>query len=1002
MSAGHQLRRAKEIFSEALDAPSAERARRVRELAAGDTALECEVLELLALHEEPAPLTVDRPVARFRPGDELAGGRYRIEAFIGSGGMGEVYRALDTGSGQRVAIKTIRPLPGSASGGQIEQRFLREVRMAQKINHPNVCRIFALEEDAVTGQRFCAMDLFEGDTLAERIRARGRLSPDEAERVAGDLCAGLAAAHDAGVVHRDLKPGNVMLTDGRAVIIDFGLAAALTPDAQHSLTGDGEVIGTLAYMAPEQLADGTASTASDIYALGVTMYEMLIGQKPHSAASPLRLAARKATATAKLDAPGIPAVWREVITRCLRAEPAERYQNAREVERALRRRRPTARFLLAQPRVAVPALTAVAALAGALGWWWLRNGYVATPAAQSFYEQAQAALTEGAAVRGVRLVEQAIAKDPEFLSARALAAAGYAELDQPERAREELLSAAGVVEGRWRVGRGEQAALRAARAAVAGQHHLAAEQYRQWAAELPAGPGRAYAQLAAARAMDHAGEPEAALAAVEAVVRENPDGTAARVRLGLLYARAQQYDRAGLEFQKAEEAYSRSGNQEGLCDLLLARVAARLGDRAADRRDLDRVLALSAKTGNRYHELTAKLRMAVVHVGELDYDGGVKLAREAAEQARRYGMPVVAAQALGELGYGFAFKKRFDLAEPFLRESVELAGRARATGVLANNRMRLGEVLGGLQRTDEAVSVMEPAIVWQRNYGRREMLPLALQKWGNIVAATPRFAEAEGIYREALDLAAADGNELYQSMALERIAGFLSSRTPVKAAEYWDRALVLARKTRLIRVFALAARNAVQLGQFTRAGALLTEGEAETRKHPPGVDRVNFESLMLSLRTMAAYVSGDCTKAGRLALTAERLAPGLALEMHSFDCSAGAKMERDRRDWSLHHRAFYSARAAAVYLRTGDTLAARTVATQGLAASHQFGYRLHAFENMIALRAAERGLGNAAEAERLGASALRLAAELGFDPPARFGGRRDLLALWHGRPVHRR
>src|SRR5260370_9887884 len=145
------------------------------------------------------------------------------------------------------------------------------------------------------------MELIEGETLAERLAARGRFTPDEALPVVRQVLEGLEAAHGAGVLHRDLKPGNIMLTGDRAVIIDFGLAAAvpgLGDPTQSltatSLTATGAVIGTLAYVAPEQLEGGRSTMASDLYSLGVIIYEMLTGGKPHNPKSPFRLAPQKA------------------------------------------------------------------------------------------------------------------------------------------------------------------------------------------------------------------------------------------------------------------------------------------------------------------------------------------------------------------------------------------------------------------------------------------------------------------------------------------------------------------------------------------------------------------------------------------------------------------------------------------------------------------------------------------------------------------------------------
>ena len=237
----------------------------------------------------PRPLPRFPPGPRLEPGDTIAQ-RYRIARFIAAGGMGEVYEAHSLETGQTVALKCIREST-LGSGGNGRGRFLREAKLALQIEHRNVCRVYEhFEED---GERFIAMEFIEGETLASRLAREGFFSPHSALPIARQLCDGLAAAHQAGVLHRDLKPSNIILTsDNRAVIIDFGLAAPTTSD--HSLTPPSAVIGTLAYVAPEQLENGQCRVESDIYSLGVVLYEMLTGEKPHPGKSPFRIAAEKA------------------------------------------------------------------------------------------------------------------------------------------------------------------------------------------------------------------------------------------------------------------------------------------------------------------------------------------------------------------------------------------------------------------------------------------------------------------------------------------------------------------------------------------------------------------------------------------------------------------------------------------------------------------------------------------------------------------------------------
>src|SRR5918994_386625 len=203
---------------------------------------------------------------RFEPGTVL-GGRYRIIGRLGRGGMGDVYRADDLKLGQPVALKFLPP-DVDRDPARLTQLHT-EVRLARQVSHPNVCRVYDIDE--VEGHTFLSMEYVDGEDLASLLRRIGRFNEERGLEIARQVCAGLAAAHERGVIHRDLKPANVMLDAAGVVrITDFGLAGA-----------SGETIraGTPAYMAPEQLAGSEVTAQSDIYALGLVLYELFTGQR---------------------------------------------------------------------------------------------------------------------------------------------------------------------------------------------------------------------------------------------------------------------------------------------------------------------------------------------------------------------------------------------------------------------------------------------------------------------------------------------------------------------------------------------------------------------------------------------------------------------------------------------------------------------------------------------------------------------------------------------------
>ncbi|MEE8367410.1 MAG: serine/threonine-protein kinase [Thermoanaerobaculia bacterium] len=290
-----------------------------------------------ALREEPVETLSTSSVdqARFIPGTVL-GKRYRIMGLLGRGGMGEVYRADDLKLGQPVALKFL-PQEVERDEGRL-QRFLNEVKMALKVSHPNVTRVHDIGE--TDGHHYISMEYVDGEDLASLLRRIGHLPKDKAIQAARQLCAGLAAAHDQGVLHRDLKPANIMIDGrGQVKITDFGLAGL-----DETIQGAEVRAGTPAYMAPEQWAGKEVTVKSDLYALGLVLYELFTGQSPYAGKSRAEIAAlQQESATSTLSDLSTPSSLVEgfdpgverVILRCLEKDPGQRPSSALAVAAAL-------------------------------------------------------------------------------------------------------------------------------------------------------------------------------------------------------------------------------------------------------------------------------------------------------------------------------------------------------------------------------------------------------------------------------------------------------------------------------------------------------------------------------------------------------------------------------------------------------------------------------------------------------------------------------------------
>ncbi|MFZ2494016.1 MAG: serine/threonine-protein kinase [Thermoanaerobaculia bacterium] len=266
---------------------------------------------------EHRPTTDVRPRrgARFTPGTMLAE-RYRIVALLGSGGMGEVYRAEDTRLGQQVALKFLPH--GVHRDPQRLERLFSEVRLGRQVSHPNVCRIYDIGE--WEGNHFLAMEYVDGEDLASLLRRIGRLPAQKAFDIARDVCAGIAAAHGLGIVHRDLKPANIMIDGrGQARITDFGLAVVA-----EELEAGREIAGTPAYMAPEQLSGGTVTHKTDLYALGLVLYEIFTGQRLFDGTDSDARRSVSRTLTGSAASGELDPVIQRVIARCVEEAPEAR------------------------------------------------------------------------------------------------------------------------------------------------------------------------------------------------------------------------------------------------------------------------------------------------------------------------------------------------------------------------------------------------------------------------------------------------------------------------------------------------------------------------------------------------------------------------------------------------------------------------------------------------------------------------------------------------------
>ncbi len=262
-------------------------------------------------------------------------GRFVVEELLGRGSMGTVYLAHDPVIDRRVAVKVMHSDLGGERGEVVRRRFVQEARAAGRLIHPNIVTVFDVGEDPETSLAFIAMDYVQGETLWSLLASERRFTVTESVRLATTLARALDFAHSKGVVHRDIKASNVLLTrDGEAKITDFGIARLDTSD----LTAEGTILGSPSYMSPEQMRGLPVDGRSDLYSLGVILFELLTGTKPFKAKSLPELSTivvQQPPPDPAMLRPGLPALLAEVVLRCLAKDPDERFQTGSELADAL-------------------------------------------------------------------------------------------------------------------------------------------------------------------------------------------------------------------------------------------------------------------------------------------------------------------------------------------------------------------------------------------------------------------------------------------------------------------------------------------------------------------------------------------------------------------------------------------------------------------------------------------------------------------------------------------
>ncbi|HYJ88944.1 MAG TPA: protein kinase [Pyrinomonadaceae bacterium] len=825
---------------------------------------------------------------------------YRIIESLGEGGMGTVYLAEDTHLGRRVAIKF--PSLGSDTH-DYRARFLREARAVSELSHPGIATLFDYGETA-EGRPFLVMELAKGRPLTDLMQ-KGELSLLRAVEIVTDIAAALALAHARGVVHRDIKPSNIMIDDeGMVKVLDFGLAKQLTrenlpasaPEAQTLLstqTRSGVVLGTPAYLSPEQATGGAVDGRSDLFALGTLLYEATTGHTPFKGNSFIEIAANvlhvEPTPPKKINHQ----VSRElefIILKALNKKPIKRYQSAKELiadlkevkkgledasgNTLIRHTSPSMitttnktlsnlSQILQRPRIPISYILVGAVLLIIAGGLILRfarpSPHKPTPEAARWFEIGTAALRDGAYYQASQALGQAITADDGFMLAHARLAEALVELDYLDQAKNELL----------RLNAGDRAKLTnldalyldAITATAREDFAKAIDLYKQIANQVPEAE-KAYMLVDLGRAYEKNNDLQAAIQSYSEAATKNPQYATAYLHLGIAYGKLGDLDKAMNSFEKAESIYQARGNLEGRVEVVFNRGALlnKSNKLAEAKPELEKALLLAQANDNKSQIIKTLLQLSSVA-----FDGGetvrsTEYAQQGVDLAEKQGMENLLPQALVNLGQSFLVRGMQTEAEKYLAQALAAAERSKARRNEARARVTIANLRLQQNKPDEVIRYVEPALAFYRQGGYRTetFQCLALIARANLHKGD--HAAAQASHEQLLQLARETNDQSLLALAhAERGSALAREEKFAEALVHLNQAYSIYSSQGIQRSTGYNLVNRanvlVSLGRFDEARGLVAQATAIAEKPGSQLRRLSVESKLVLAEL--ALLQGD-------------------------------------------------------------------------------------------------------------------------------------------------
>ena len=818
---------------------------------------------------------------------------YRILNALGQGGMGVVYLGEDTHLARRVAVK----FPAARSDEQYRERFLREARAASTLNHPHIAAIYDYGESQ-DGHPFLVMELVEGEDLCRALE-RGPMEPARALEIAIAVAGALGEAHRNGIIHRDIKPSNILLgVRGEVKVLDFGLAKTFAWQSAGRAAGDqtealsqtqaGVVMGTPAYMSPEQLRSEPLGPPSDLFALGAVLYECLGGRRAFAGHSSVEILA----AVLHLDPPApsefnprvAPEINR-VVLKALAKRQADRYQTAEEmladlgaVERTLRGREAEATVALpgapsqasgaapwsrsaTRPRALLALAAAVVLVAGFGGAWWFVAGrpYQPLPQAGRFYQDGLSALRDGTYFKASRELAEAARLDPKLGMAHAHLAEAALELEDARTAGEEFAKA-GTPERTTRLTRADRDVRDAIRLTLAGKFADAVNLYRDMVERTP-NAAKADALVDLGCAYERAQQPEDALRRyLEATGRDDLQ-PAAWLRLGVQYgARKLDAAHATPAFDKAEAIYRSKSNQEGIAEVEYQRgvTAHKLGQVRQARALLEKALELSKAAESPSQQILVLMQLSGLETNASHASEAQADASKAIELARANGIENLTTRGLINLGGAFLGKGEASEARPYFQQALDLARHYGSERSEFSALLSLGSLETQQGELDRALADVTRALQWYQRRGYQNETMLGLTLVSRIEREKGDYPSALASLQQQLDLAGRQGNPAQIALSQEGIGNVrLAQGLWSESLRSYRAELAAAAQSGVTLYAQFGLVNCAdvlwRLGRYQEVQPLLDQVDADSYK---GVD-----ALIARLRAESALSRREIAKA---------------------------------------------------------------------------------------------------------------------------------------------